>query len=210
MKAPDAIWFMFNVFLFLERWPVKVVKFPLPGPGMAIWHLLHPADAISYPLNLAAVVSCWCCQLEDISVLPPRQLGLICPEVFGCGHLHLDNFENDLIRNYSCWDFSFSHPPVSLLGHTISPCRFSVWALESQVTPGSTRKHCIWLAVDRLCTDRERLMHSACPFLMLQAAMLASGEGWEPEMISNLTLTNTVGASYSHLAGISQNQTCTG
>ena len=51
-------WFLFEVVLLLERWPAKVVESPLPGSGMAIQHLLHPADALSCPLSLAAVASC--------------------------------------------------------------------------------------------------------------------------------------------------------
>ena len=156
-------WFLFEAFLLLERWQAKVVQSPLPGSGMAIQHLLHPADA------LAAVASCWCCRLVDISVLPPRQPGLFCQSVSGCRHLHPEKFLYDLRRS-SRWDFSCPHPPASRWVIQIHPCRFSIGASRYPITPAATRRHCIGLAVDRLCTGRERLMHNAVLFAMLQAA----------------------------------------
>ena len=62
---------------------------------------------------------------------------------------------------------------ISLFHHwviPIPPCRFSVGVLQSQVTPAAMRRHCIGLAVDRLCTGRERLIHTALLFTMMQAA----------------------------------------
>ena len=91
VKAPATTWFLFEAFL-LQTWPAKVVESPLPGPGMAIQHLLHPADALSCPLSLASFVSCCCCQLVFMSVLPPSQPRLFCQEVSGCAHLHPDFF----------------------------------------------------------------------------------------------------------------------
>ena len=116
MKAPAMTWFLFEVFLLLERWPAKVIESHLPGSGMAIQHL-HPADALSCPLSLAAVASCRCCRLVDISVLQPRQPGLFCQSVSGCRHLHPEKFLYDLLCRSSRWNFSRPHPPGSPLGH---------------------------------------------------------------------------------------------
>ena len=139
-------WFLFEVFLLLERWPAKVVESPLPRPGMAIQHLLHPADALSCPLSLAAVASCWCCRLVDISVLPPCQPGLFCQSVSGCRHLHPEKFLYDLLRRSSHWDFSCPHPPASPLGHTDSPLQFQCWGLT---VPNNTCR-------------REKALHRTC------------------------------------------------
>ena len=141
-EAPAMIWFLFEVFLLLERWPSKVVETPLPGSGTAIQHLLHPADALSCPLSLslAAVASCWCCWLVDISVLPPRQPGLFCQSVSGCRHLHPEKFLYDLLRHSSRWDFSCPHPPASPLGHTDSPLQIQCWGLTVTV-PNNTCHH---------------------------------------------------------------------
>ena len=182
-EAPAMTRFLFEVFLLLERWPSKVVESPLPGPGMAIQHLLHPADALSCLLSLAAVASCWCCRLVDISVLPPHQPGLFCQSVSGCRHLHPEKFLYDLLYRSSSWDFSCPPPPppppptflvlLRLLHRwviQIRPCRFGVGSSRYPITPAATRRHCIGLAVDRLCAGRERLMHNALLFAMLQAA----------------------------------------
>ena len=168
-EAPATTWFLFEVFL-LERWPAMVVESPLPGPGMAIQRLLHPADALSCPLSLAAVVSCWCCRLVDISVLLPRQPGLFCQMCLGV----------DICTRKS---FCMTSSAVAAVGTflvlirllhrwviQIRPCRFSVGASRYPITPAATRRHCIGLAVDRLCTGRERLMHNALLFTILQAA----------------------------------------
>ena len=171
---------------------------------MTSQHILHPADALSCSLNLAAVASCWCCRLVDIPVLPPGQpKWLFCREVSGCGHLHPEKIECGFIRCYSRWDFSFPHPQAPLLCHTNLPLQLSVGALQYPAIPAATRatrRHCIELAVDRLCTGWERLTHCALPFAMLQAALLASGEGWKRELIGSLTPINTLGVSHSRLA----------
>ena len=137
-EAPAATWFLFEVFLLLERWPAKVVESPVPGPGMAIQHLLHPADALLCPLSLAAVASCWCCRLVDISVLPPRQPGLFCQSVSGCRHLHPEKFLYDLLRRSSRWDFPCHQPPASPLCHTDSPLQIQCWGLT---VPYNTCRH---------------------------------------------------------------------
>ena len=137
-EAPAATWFLFEVFLLLERWPAKVVESPLPGPGMAIQHLQHPADALSCSLSLATVASCWCCRLVGISVLPPHQPGLFCQSVSGCRHLHLEKFLYDLLCRSSLWDFSCPHPPASSLGHTNSPLQIQCWGLT---VPINTCRH---------------------------------------------------------------------
>ena len=160
-EAPTATWFLFEVFLLLERWPAKVVESPPPGPGMAIQHLLRPADALSCPLSPAAVASL---------VLPSRQPGFFARVCLGV----------DICTRKS---FCMTSSAIAAVGTfivlirllhrwviQIRPCRFSVWALRYPITPAATRRHCIGLAVDRLCTGRERLMHNALLFAMLQAA----------------------------------------
>ena len=169
-EAPAATWFLFEVFVLLERWPAKVVESPLPRPGMAIQHLLHPAVAQSCPLSLAAVASCWCCRLVDISVLPPRQPGLFCQSVYGCRHLRPEKFLYDLLRRSSRWDFLVLIRLLHRWVIQIRPCRFSVGASRYPITPAAMRRHCIELAVDRLCTGRERLTHNALLFAMPQTA----------------------------------------
>ena len=170
-EALAATWFLFEVFLLLERWPAKVVESPLPGPGMAIQHLLHPADALSCPLSLAAVASPrWCCQLVDVSVLSPRQPGSSARVCLGV----------DISARKS---FCMTSSAVAAIGTflvlirllhrwviQIRPCRFSVGASRYPITPAATRRRCIGLAVDRLCAGRERLMHNALLFAMMRAA----------------------------------------
>ena len=82
----------------------------------------------------------------------------------------------------------------------ISPLQFGSGALRHPQTPAATRRYCIGLAVDRLCTGRERLTLCS-PFHVAARSLLASGEGWKRKVTSNQTPTNTLDASHSHFAG---------
>ena len=137
---------------------------------MAIQHLLHPADAPRCPLGLAAVVSCSCCQLVDISVLSPRQQDSVAKRGLG-----VDIWTQNMIRMTPSAEAAVGTSLVFIrLLHCwvmqFHPCRFSVGASRYPITPAAKRRHCIGLAVDRLCTGRERLMYYALLFAMLQAA----------------------------------------
>ena len=69
-----------------------------------------------------------------------------------------------------------------------------VGASRHPVTPATTRRHCIGLAVERLFTGRERLTLCS-PFHGAACSLLASGEGRKRKVTSNQTPTNTPCAS---------------
>ena len=98
---------------------------------------------------------------------------------------------------------SFSSSACSTVGsHSSWPSRFNVGASRYPIAPPTMRRRCVGLAVDGLCTGRERLTHSALIFAMLQAALISRGEGSSREVISSQTPTNTLSISHNHLVGV--------
>ena len=72
----------------------------------------------------------------------------------------------------------------------ISPFQCGFGALRHLET-ADTRRHCAWLAVNRPCIGRQKVKHFALLFMVLQALLLASSEGWKWEVITSHTPTNS-------------------